>query len=112
MPTYNLLHRINYEIYDKTTRVQQMVKFVTEPACIFIFLRLKNKCFSGIDSNNLKLIFGMRESQQCVLIVNCNKRHRITLYRLLQLQFDNILNRRNIIFQNFVFSFGYFVYLI
>jgi len=32
-----------------------MVKFVTEPACTFIFLRLTKEWFSGIDSENLKI---------------------------------------------------------
>jgi hypothetical protein len=36
------------------------------------------------------------------------KVHRITLYMLLQLQFDSLLNRRNIIFQNFIFFRSFF----
>ena len=37
------------------------------------------------------------------------KVHRIKLNRLLQLQFDNLMNRRNIIFQNLIFFFCHFV---
>jgi len=54
MPTYNLSRRINFEIYVKKS-IQQMVNFVTEPACIFIFLSLTKEYFSGIDSENLKI---------------------------------------------------------
>jgi len=45
MPTYILSHTINLETYDKTTPVQQMVNIVTEPACIFIFLRPTERTF-------------------------------------------------------------------
>ena len=55
---------INLEIYDRTSRVQQMVNIVIEPACTFNFYVQQNKCFSGIDKENIKLMFCTHEYQQ------------------------------------------------